>query len=98
MNSEAGSTGDENFINIRMDKSVVGYLTLHKSLSPVLLPVLFWLLSLAGVWGGFRLITTGGPVLGLLVIVISICLARILCESLNQLFVISDELKKMSER
>jgi hypothetical protein len=68
-------------------------INLEKKFGPVLLPAFFWIVVLIAVISGMKLITTGGPLLGILVLVGVPALARIICEVLLSIFEINSQLK-----
>jgi hypothetical protein len=78
-----------------MNKRMLEYLSLEKPLSPILLPIMFWLLSLISIFAGFKILGSGGPILGIMVMILGVVVARVVCESLNQLFVLQQALNKL---
>ena len=76
-------------------KILLQYLTLERTASGYLLPVLCAVLMVAGLLSGFRLVASGGPIIGLIVMIVAPCLARIGCEAVSQVFIIARALEDL---
>ena len=84
-------------ITIQVNKDMMDILLMRKRLGPALLPIVFWVGAIVIILGGLKLFTTGGPILGLLLVVVLIPLLRILCEVLLEVFEISKAVTTMKK-
>lgn len=85
------------FSNSTNYKSIREFLIFRSYISHILVPCIFYLLVLISIMSALKIMLTGGFWLGLIILVILPCLARVLCEALLQLFFISDHLRKLSK-
>lgn len=74
--------------------NIIDIATFKERIGHLLVPVMFWIIVAGSVFSGVKLINTGGPVLGILVILGVSAIARIVGEVLLSIFEINNQLNK----